>query len=94
MNEPEQKLEEVELLLTGSVLYVGALDHHVSQVIFKGDKHNYVYDLTDIKLKKKNFLNVNIQIPIPTGNLEADSYHVYCVYDNIYYDTGRSFTKA
>lgn len=95
VNAPEQKLEEeVELRLTGSVLYVGALDHHVSQVIFMGDKHSYVYDLTEIKLKKKNFLNVNIQIPIPTGNFEADSYRVYCVYDNIYYDTGRSFTKA
>lgn len=95
VSEPERRLESgVELSWSGSVLYVKALDHHVSQVIFAGEKHAYVYDLTDIKLKKKTFLNVSISIPVPTGNLEADDYRIYCVYEGEYYDTGGSFTKA
>ncbi len=95
IKEPKQVLEEgISLKRKGSVLYVNTLDHHISQLLFKGESHSYVYDLTDIKLKRKNFLNVPIDIPVPMGNLEADTYQLYCVYQNTYYDTGFDISKG
>ncbi len=95
IKEPKQVLEEgISLKRKGSVLYVNTLDHHISQLVFKGESHSYVYDLTDIKLKRKNFLNVPIDIPVPMGNLEADTYQLYCVYQNTYYDTGFDISKG
>lgn len=94
VKDPEQMLEGgVSLKTIGSVVYVNANDHHVSQVIFRGKEHNYVYDTTDIKLKKKLFLKIVGDLPIPTGNMEPDTYEIFCVYMNEYYDTGMQFTK-
>lgn len=94
IKEPKQTLNEgISLKRKGSVLYVNALDHHISQLIFKGESHSYVYDLTDIKLKRKSFLNVLIDIPVPMENFEPDMYQIYCVYQDVYYDTGFTIAK-
>ena len=95
IKEPKQELGQgVSLKRKGSVLYVHTLDHHVSQLLFKGESHSYVYDLTGMKLKRESFLNVPIDIPVPMGNLEPDTYQLYCVYQNTYYDTGFDIAKG
>lgn len=94
VKDPEQTLEQgISMKRKGSVLYVNTLNHHMSQLIFKGKSHSYVYDLTSIRLKRERFLDIAIDIPVPMGNFEADEYQIYCVYQDTYYDTGFSITK-
>lgn len=87
---PAEMLEEGEasFKLIGSVLYAGAMDHHISQVIFKGKNHTYVYDSTDIRLHNKVYLGYYADTPIPLSQMEADDYEIYCVYKDVYYRTG------
>lgn len=94
IKEPKKMLEQgVDFYLHGSVLFMTASDHNVSQVIFAGEEASYVYDITDIKLKKDDFLDLSINMPIPVGNFDSGDYKIYCVYRDIYYDTGVSFSK-
>lgn len=91
---PEETLEDAEVgfKLIGSVLYVGAMDHHISQVIFKGKNHTYVYDSTDIRLHNKVYLGYYADTPIPLSQMKADDYEIYCVYKDVYYQTGHRIT--
>lgn len=92
--EPEEMIgDEVSFKMVGSVLYVGAQDHHISQIIFKGNDNTWVYDSTDIRLHAKAYLKHYQNIPVPLSDLEADTYQIYCVYDDVYYQTGQSFTR-
>lgn len=91
---PEETLESgVSFKLVGSVLYVDTLDHHISQIIFKGENHTYVYDSTDIRLHTKDYLAHEGNIPVPLGNMEPDTYEILCVYQDVFCQTGHSFTK-
>lgn len=90
---PEKLLpEEVSFKLVGSVLYTKALDHHISQIIFKGDSHTYVYDCSKIPQYSKDYLVHEGDIPVPLNNLEADTYEILCVYENTFYRTEQTFT--
>ena len=86
--KPEQVLEdgEITLHLTGQVLYAGAYDHQISQIIFHGKKNTYVYDTTDIRLHTKSYLKFYENIPVPLQGMEADDYEIYVVYQNEFYD--------
>ena len=86
--KPEQVLEEGEITLhlTGQVLYAGAYDHQISQIIFHGKKNTYVYDTTDIRLHTKSYLQFYENIPVPLQGMEADDYEIYVVYQNEFYD--------
>lgn len=52
VTKPEAVLSETEVTfhLTGQVLYAGTLDHQISQIVFQGKEHTYIYDTTDIVL--------------------------------------------
>ena len=86
--KPEQVLEdgEITLRLTGQVLYAGAYDQQISQIIFHGKKNTYVYDTTDIRLHTKSYLQFYENIPVPLQGMEADDYEIYVVYQNEFYD--------
>ena len=86
--KPEQVLDdgEITLHLTGQVLYAGAYDHQISQIIFHGKKNTYVYDTTDIRLHTKSYLQFYENIPVPLQGMEADDYEIYVVYQNEFYD--------
>ena len=86
--KPEQVLDdgEITLHLTGQVLYAGAYDHQISQIIFHGKKNTYVYDTTDIRLHTKSYLKFYENIPVPLQGMEADDYEIYVVYQNEFYD--------
>ena len=86
--KPEQVLEEGEITLhlTGQVLYAGAYDHQISQIIFHGKTNTYVYDTTDIRLHTKSYLKFYENIPVPLQGMEADDYEIYVVYQNEFYD--------
>ena len=86
--KPEQVLDdgEITLHLTGQVLYAGAYDHQISQIIFYGKKNTYVYDTTDIRLHTKSYLKFYENIPVPLQGMEADDYEIYVVYQNEFYD--------
>ena len=86
--KPEQVLDdgEITLHLTGQVLYAGAYDHQISQIIFHGKQNTYVYDTTDIRLHTKSYLQFYENIPVPLQGMEADDYEIYVVYQNEFYD--------
>ena len=69
------------------------LDHRISQLIFKGNDHTYVYDSTDIRQTKEDFLAHEGNIPVPLQNLEPDTYEILCVYEDVFYRTQQTFTK-
>ena len=71
---------------SGQVLYAGAYDHQISQIIFHGKKNTYVYDTTDIRLHTKSYLKFYENIPVPLQGMEADDYEIYVVYQNEFYD--------
>lgn len=92
---PKKTLQSgVDFKLVGGVLYVNTLDHRISQMIFKGEDHTYVYDSTQIRQTKEDFLTHQGNIPIPLQNLEPDTYEILCVYEDTFYQTGQSFTKG
>ena len=86
--KPEQVLEdgEITLHLTGQVLYAGAYDHQISQIILHCKNNTYVYDTTDIRLHTKSYLKFYENIPVPLQGMEADDYEIYVVYQNEFYD--------
>lgn len=94
--DAEKELPENELTfaLTGQVLYVGTFDHQVSQIIFKGNENTYVYDLSDISLYDKDYLEYYENIPVPLQGLAADDYEIYVMYQDAFYDTQQWFNKA
>ena len=85
--------ENVTLHLTGSVLYVGTLDHQISQIVFRGAEHTYVYDTTQIVLRVADYLQHYEHLPVPLQNLEPDEYNIYVMYQDRWCDTGQNFTK-
>ena len=91
---PEKTLteEEVSVKLIGRTLYVQALDHTVSQVIFRGSSGTYVYDEASIPQYEKGFEEMSVSVPIPLAGLEADTYQIICVYKDQPGLAGGSFT--
>ena len=92
--ETDQVLEaeDVTFNLIGQVMYIGTLDHQISQVIFKGKDSTYVYDTTSIRQHKKNYLKIYEHLPVPLQGLDADDYEVYIMYQDGLYDTQQSIT--
>lgn len=92
--KPEQILddEDVTLHLTGQVLYVGTYDHRISQIIFHGKENTYVYDTTNIRLHKEDYLEFYEHIPVPLQGLDADEYEIYVMYQDEFYDTAQKVT--
>ena len=89
--KPEQRIDEetVTFHLTGKVLYVGTLDHQISQVIFRGKKNTYVYDTTKIRLHHEEYQEYYEHIPIPLQDMEEDTYNIYLMYQDSWYDSGQ-----
>lgn len=85
--------DEASFKLVGQVLYMNVYDHRVSQVIFKGEEHTYVYDSADIRQTNEDFLAHQGNIPIPLQNLESDTYEILCVYEDQFYRTEQTFAK-
>lgn len=82
----------VSFRLMGKVLYMKALDHQVAQVLFKGTSHTYVFDYTSTWQFSKDYQDYEEDMPIPLSNLEADTYEILVVYNDLFYQTGESFT--
>ena len=93
VSSPSQTLPdgEVAFRITGKTLYVGTYDHRISQIIFKGQEHTYVYDVSDIDLNNKNILAFTEEIPVPLQNMESDEYQIYMMYQDEFCDTQQSF---
>ena len=89
VTKPEAVLSETEVTfhLTGQVLYAGTLDHQISQIVFQGKEHTYVYDTTDIVLQIRDYLEHYEYIPVPLQNLEPDEYEIFMMYQDRWCDT-------
>ena len=93
--EPEKVLEEgLSFRLMSQVLFAEMQNHHVSQIIFKGENASYVYDLSFLKQYEEEYLILTESTPIPLADMEPGAYNIYCVYMDEYYDTGAVFEKA
>ena len=84
--------DKVSLKMMGKTLYVGTDDHRISQVIFQGENNTYVYDLSDIRLYLKVVMQFHETIPIPLQGMETDTYNIYVMYEDNFYNTDQSFT--
>ena len=73
---------DISLKRIGGVLYVSAKDHQISQVIFRGKQHTYVYDMASIVEYYKKYKNVVTAIAVPLQEMEADRYEIDCVFKN------------
>ncbi|MCC8066445.1 MAG: aryl-sulfate sulfotransferase, partial [Clostridiales bacterium] len=78
--------EAVSFTLRGNVLYLEGGDHMYTQVIFNGTEHTYVYDISDIKLLSDEVNSYQYGLPIPLGDLEADTYSIQIMYDDELYN--------
>ena len=89
VTKPEAVLSETEVAfhLTGQVLYAGTLDHQISQIVFQGKEHTYIYDTTDIVLQIRDYLAHYEYIPVPLQNLEPDEYEIFMMYQDRWVDT-------
>ena len=93
--EPEGSLEEgVSLSRIGTVLYVKAPNHKVSQVIFQGESNTYVYDITPVIMEVDEYLNFVINMPVAMSGMAPDTYKVLCVYDDALYRITQSGKEA
>ena len=93
---PDKTVPEDESLtvsLIGQVLYVEALDHTVSQVIFKGNEHTFVYDAATVREYYDKYQKFSVPMAIPTQPLPADDYRLLCVYKDELYDLGKHIEK-
>ncbi len=91
---PQQTMpEELEMKLVGDVMYVKTLDHRISQVIFQGEDHTYVYDATVTKQGNKAYLAYEASIVMPIGDMESDEYKIWMVYQDEFCDTGHTIKK-
>lgn len=84
--------EEISFKIQSSVLYMYAGDHAVQRLIFVGQNNCYVYDKSHITLYDKSFLTLSYYTPIPLSGLNEDTYTITVVYNNHYYNTGKSVT--
>lgn len=84
--------DTVSFTLRGDVLYMEGSDHMYTQIIFNGTEHTYVYDITDIKSQSSDVDSYRYEIPIPLGELEADTYTIQVMYNDELYNIEGSFT--
>ena len=94
LEKPDQVIdsEAVSFHVTGQVMYVGTIDHQISQIIFQGKENTFVYDTTNIQLHDKTYLKYHENIPVPMENLDADEYEIYVMYQDQLYDTEQTVT--
>lgn len=94
LEKPDQVIdsEAVSFHVTGQVMYVGTIDHQISQIIFQGKENTFVYDTTNIELHDKTYLKYHENIPVPMENLDADEYEIYIMYQDQLYDTEQTVT--
>ena len=88
---PEQVLEDdrVTLSTVGQALYLTAPDHTVSQVIFKGEAHTYVYDAASIREYYDKYRDFSVPMAIPMQAFAPDDYRLLVVYRDELYDLGK-----
>ena len=83
---------EVSMRLMDRILYVKSDYHAISQIIFSGEDHTYVYDLSDKLIFSKKMMLVNQEMAVPLTDMSADSYDVYVVYKDEFYNCGQTIT--
>ena len=83
---------EVSMRLMDRILYVKSDYHAISQIIFSGEDHTYVYDLSDKLIFSKKMMLVNQEMAVPLMDMSADSYDVYVVYKDEFYNSGQTIT--
>ena len=91
VERPDQVLEDdqVTLCTVGQALYVTSPDHTISQVIFKGTQHTYVYDAGSIREYYEIYQDFPVPMAIPLQPLAPDDYRLLCVYKDEFYDLGK-----
>ncbi|WP_419508332.1 aryl-sulfate sulfotransferase [Blautia sp.] len=83
---------DVSMRIMNRVLYVNSEYHAISQIIFEGNDHTYVYDLSKFRLYEEALLKLRQDTPVPLQEMKEDSYHVYVVYKNEFCDTAQTIT--
>ena len=83
---------EVTLTMKDSILYLRAVDHGFTQLIFNGTDHTYVYDISSIKYMHQNGKNYKYSLPIPLNGLEIDTYSLSIMYDDDLYQIDQTIT--
>ena len=81
--EPEGSLgDEVILTRTGSTLILEALNHYLSQVVFAGKEHTYVFDANWVLFEFMSYHDSILDAPVSIQQLEPDEYQVLGMYED------------
>lgn len=84
--------KEATFRMIDNVLYVKAVDHSITQIIFTGKNNTYVYNLADIKMMQSNGRDYKYQFPVPLSSLESDEYTIMMVYNDNLYNVNETVT--
>ena len=86
--------DEVKLTRTGSTLFMEALNHYLSQVIFAGKEHTYFFDATGILFESLSYHDSIINAPVSLQDLEPDEYRVLGMYEDKLYSLSAGGQEA
>lgn len=95
VNKPFRNLKEdskaqISMSLLKDILMFSAQNHTYTQVIFSGGNHTYVYDISDIKMRSK--VSFIYAVPIPLSEMAADTYQIYVMCQDDYFNLNQSIT--
>lgn len=72
------------------ILKLHSTDHEYSQIIFNGKKHAYVFDISDIISYEISSYSYSLAIPLQ--QLQPDTYSITGMFEDQYFDTGKTIT--
>lgn len=95
VNKPIRNLKadskaQISMAMLKDILLFTAKNHCYTQVIFSGQNNTYIYDISDIKVRiEYSFVYA---IPIPLTEFESDTYNIYMMCQDEYFNLNQSIT--
>ncbi|WP_027293639.1 MULTISPECIES: aryl-sulfate sulfotransferase [Robinsoniella] len=81
---------QISMSMLKDLLLFTAKNHSYTQVIFSGQNNTYIYDISDIKVRfEYSFVYA---IPIPLTEFVADTYNIYIMCQDEYFNLNQSIT--
>lgn len=95
VDEPKRNLKadskaQISMAMLKDLLLFTAKNHSYTQVIFSGQNNTYIYDISDIKVRfEYSFVYA---IPIPLTEFANDTYNIYIMCQDEYFNLNQSIT--
>lgn len=95
VDKPKRNLKadskaQISMAMLKDLLLFTAKNHSYTQVIFSGQNNTYIYDISDIKVRfEYSFVYA---IPIPLTEFADDTYNIYIMCQDEYFNLNQSIT--